>query len=105
MTSAWILLDPKMTPEMLGFLPGMLDTNDPRPAREQLDAGYAFAGGWNPMPGWLMDPVTMAIAYPGDEPLYPLALTGIGKEVVVFYPHSWVMVRWGEAEFEVARMD
>ena len=41
----WKPLHPNFTPASLGAIPAYLSVNDPRPAREQFDAHYAFAGG------------------------------------------------------------
>jgi hypothetical protein len=52
----WVLLDHRVTEkEHLGSLPKMLNEHDPRPAREQLDAGYRHGGGWSPFKGRLRD--------------------------------------------------
>ena len=40
-----------MVTEQLGMLPYFIDPNDPRPAREQLDANYQHGGGWVPSRG------------------------------------------------------
>ena len=43
----WVLYG-GTSPAMLGFLPMMLDDEDPRPAAEQLNETYAHGGGWMP---------------------------------------------------------
>ena len=71
----WILCHPKMTHEALGFLPSMLSAADPRPAREQLDANYAYGGGWDPIPGFTI--TDEGLKYPDDPPQPLLAMTAL----------------------------
>lgn len=89
--------------EMLGFIPMFLNENDPRSAREQLDANYQHGGGWYPMPKWKMDGDT--IQYPGDKPLKPVAMAHLRDEIIYVYPYSWVCVVQKDGSFEVSRMD
>ena len=42
--------------DILGLLPMIFDSNDPRPAREQANERYAHGGGWNPQEGWELNP-------------------------------------------------
>lgn len=100
----WMLLHPKMTPEHLGLLPGMLDANDPRPAREQLDSNYQHGGGWHPMKGHVLGPDN-SLTYPGDPPLPPLAFTRLRDELIVYYDYSFVAIIQPDRTFEVCRMD
>jgi hypothetical protein len=46
----WTMKHPQATLDMLGAIPMMLYELDPRPAREQFDEQYKFAGGWDPFP-------------------------------------------------------
>lgn len=41
----WQGKHPQFSPEMLGYLPNMLNEHDPRSAREQLDDNYQHGGG------------------------------------------------------------
>jgi hypothetical protein len=100
----WVLLHPDMTPEHLGLLPGMLNANDERPAREQFDANYQHGGGWHPMKGHVLGPDN-SLTYPGDPPLSPLAFTLLRDEQIVFYDCSWVVIIQPDRTFEVCRMD
>lgn len=99
----YIGLDPRFDMEQLGYLPGFLSEDDPRPAREQLDSNYQHGGGWRPLPGWERN--GWIITYPGDPPLKPFALTHLRDETIVFYPHAQVMIVQPDGAFEVARMD
>lgn len=90
---------------LLGYIPQFLSHIDPRSAREQLDAGYAHGGGWNPMSGWRLDPTTHSLTYPGDPPLHPIAHAELRDEQIFVYPHAWVVIISPAGDFEVARMD
>jgi len=106
MSPAWIMLHPRMTMQHLGALPMFLDKNDSRPAKEQFDDNYGFAGGWSPMPGWEMIWETSSIQYPGDEPLLPLAMTMLHGETIFYYRNSWVAIVYPpDKRFEVAKLD
>jgi hypothetical protein len=100
----WILLHPQATFDTLGFLPGMLDTNDPRPAREQFDANYAHGGGWRAFNGFIMLP-NGDLKYPGDPPTRLLAKTKLRDETIHFYDFSWVAIIQPDGTFEISRMD
>jgi hypothetical protein len=100
----WEMLHPNMTPEHLGLLPGMLDLDDPRPAKEQFDQNYAHGGGWDPFNGFELS-VRNWLSYPGDPPLQPLAQLQFRDELIVFYIHSWVAIIQPDRSFEVCRMD
>ena len=83
----------------------MLSASDPRPAKEQLDSGYQHGGGWQPMEGWTLIHPHYAIAYPGDQTLFPLAVAKLRDELVLIYPHDFVaIVQKGGKEFEIPRM-
>ena len=101
----WLGLDPRFDMEQLGYLPGFLSNDDPRPAREQFDANYQHGGGWRPYPDgeWTFDDPT--ITYPGDPPLSPIAMTTLRDEAIFFYPHALVMIIQPDDSFEIARMD
>lgn len=91
--------------DFIGFVSLMLDPSLPQKAAEQLDAGYAHGGGWQPMPGFGMDPETQALTYPGDPALRPLAYADINDERVLCYPHAFFAVVQKDGTFEAARMD
>jgi len=100
----WEALHPKLTPEHLGLLPGMLDEEDPRPARAQLDEAYQHGGGWQPFKGFELHEDN-SISYPGDPRQQPLAQTWLRDELIVFYDYSWVCVIQKDRSFEICRMD
>jgi hypothetical protein len=99
----WILLHPQCD---LGFLPDLISENDPRKVAEQLADTYRHGGGWNPMPGWRLDIEDHhTLKFPGDPPMYPLAMTRLRNETILFYPHAFLCVIQPDTSFEVARVD
>lgn len=99
----WTLHRP-MHLDRLGLLPQMLHESDPRPARDQLNEGYAHGGGWRPMDGWLhID--EFAVQYPDDPPYLPIATTSLRNEVIAVYDHAWVAIFQPDGTFEICRMD
>ena len=103
--TSWMMLHPSMTPERLGLLPGMLDENDPRPAKDQFNENYGHGGGWRPMEGFKLNTMNFVLSYPGDPPLKPLAFCRFHSELIAFYDHAWVMIMQPDNSFEVCRMD
>lgn len=100
----WKMMHPKATFDMLGYLPQFLSEEDPRSAREQLNANYPF-GGWQPFKGKFTMMENGNLAYPGDPPTILLAETKFREETIRFYQHSWVAVVQPDGTFEVCRMD
>lgn len=90
---------------IVGEIPFWLDEMDPRPARDQLDDHYQHGGGWMPIQGFTLRKKDMALCYPGDPDMMPLAYCALRDERIVFYPHAWVMVLQLDDTFEVCRMD
>jgi hypothetical protein len=104
MTLAWERLHPQATTAMLGYIPEFLNDRDPRPAREQFNTGYAFAGGWTPFHGHTIL-LNGALKYPGDPPMRALFQTKLHDETVRVYEHAWVVIIQKDGSFEVCRMD
>lgn len=102
---AFKMLDPRMTNAHLGFIPSFLSADDPRPAREQLDTNYAHGGGWCPVEGFKMNPVTHAIRYPGGPPHKALAVAKLRDELIVFYTGAWLAIVHPDNSYEIARVD
>ena len=99
----YVGLDPRFDMEQLGYLPGFLNEDDPRSAAEQYDANYV--GGWRPQSGWTYVPATMVARYPGDPSVKPFAMTLLRDEIILFYPHAYVLILQQDDSFEMARMD
>jgi hypothetical protein len=93
-----------LKPVDLGFLPGLIDEDDLRSVSAQLDDKYRHGGGWRPMPGFTIRD-GFVLKYPGDPPMKPLAMTSLRKEVIVFYPYSFLGVFQPDGSFEVSRVD
>jgi hypothetical protein len=90
---------------VVGAIPMFLSELDPRPAREQLHTAYAHGGGWAPMEGWVFDPETHSIKYPGDSKLWPLAEATLRDERIFVYESAWVVILAPDGGFEISRMD
>lgn len=91
-----------------GVIPLMLLPDDPRPAREQLDEGYAHGGGWRKFEGFTLtgdSTSNFRLTYPDDPPYKPQAWTLLRGELVMVFPHSWVCIVQPDGKYEVARMD
>ena len=101
---AWFMVHPKITPEHLGLIPGFLSEDDPRPAREQIDASYGHGGGWRPYKGFTMGE-NHSLLGKGDPPLDVLAFTKLRDELICYYQYSWVAIFQPDNSFEVARLD
>ncbi len=99
------MLDERVDPEALGFLPGFSDEDDPRPLREQLDGNYQHGGGWRPIKGFELEPLSAALTYPGDPTMHPFAAGIVRDETILFYPYALVLVLQKDETFEVCRMD
>ena len=96
----WITSGPHVD---LGFLPGFLDEDDPRPAKEQFNERYV--SGWLPISGHTFDAETMELRYPGDPPLLPIAFGMFRGEIIMVFPYSIILILQGDMSFEVSRMD
>jgi hypothetical protein len=90
-------------PEMWGFILTFLDTDDPRGAKEQFDQHYI--GGWHSFQGFTFDKTTMELRYKGDPPYKMMSALFFRDEVIVLYPHSWVMVIQPDGDWEISRMN
>lgn len=100
----WTMLHPKATMDHLGFIPSFLSADDPRPAREQLDANYQHGGGWRPMKGFHLFP-NNNLKYPGDPIMKPIAWAQLRDETIVVYDCCVVAIIQPDRSFEAARMD
>ena len=56
--------------------------DDPRPAREQLDERYQFAGSSRPFNGFTMSERGVSIKFPGDPALRPVAAMQLRDELI-----------------------
>ena len=97
----WLMLHPRATPDMLGFLPEFFSEDDPRGAVEQFDDAYQ--GGWHDMKGFTFDPKTMTLDYPGDPPTKALAMTMLREEFIILFQHEWLMVLQKDGSHRICR--
>jgi hypothetical protein len=109
---SWQMKSPHASAAVMGAIPTYISVDDPRPAREQFDAHYAFAGCWSPTRSFdLVDGVLYSNRPdnpedgPPDEPLEPLSQCRLRDEVIRFYRHDWVSIEQTDGSFEVARLD
>ena len=91
--------------DLLGYIPQFLSLDDPRCTKEQLNENYGHGGGWRPMEGWTLNPVNHLLKYPGDPAMAPVAIAQLRQEVVIMYPHAWVVILQQDGSFEIARLD
>lgn len=105
MNPEWEFLHPEMRIEHLGFLPHWLSTDNPWPAKDQIDRNYGHGGGWQSFTGFKLNKETLELSYPGDPAMKPLAKTKLRDETVIFYPHSWVGILNDNGSFDIARID
>lgn len=98
-------IDPSHAAELVGMIPDFLSDYDDRPAAVQLDANYQHGGGWRPLKGWVFDPATSKIKYPGDPSVSPVAETMLRDERIIVYTDAWVAIVKADGTYEVARMD
>lgn len=101
----WEMLDRRFEPEMLGFIPGWLNDEDPRSLVEQMDAGYGYGG-------FKAHPITgfkavreKCLKYPGDPLLRPLAQTELHGETLCFYDSAICAVWREDGSFVASRFD
>lgn len=88
----------------LGYLPGMLNDEDPRPAREQLDDAYPGSSHWRSDPKFTLN-AEDRLCYPGDPPQAPVAMTWLRDEQIILYPQDFVVIRQKDGSFLFQRMD
>ena len=98
-------IHPKATIDHLGFIPGFLSDDDPRPAKEQFHEHYRHGGGWLPIKGFAFNKVDHTMKYPGDPPFPPIALITLRNERIFLYESAFVAIVQSNNTYEVARMD
>lgn len=100
----WIPKRSGLDVRILGYIPAFLSENDPRPAKEQVDAAYSHGGGWQSFPGFTMLP-NGDMLYPGDPVTRCLFETRLRDETIRFYEHAWLAIVQPDGTFDVARID
>ena len=100
-----LILDARYAdPNFVGFIPSFLDTDDPRPAKEQFAERYVY-GGWRNQEGFTNSKGTPILHYPGDPPLHPIAMMALRDEAIFVYLHGYVSIFQKDGSFEACRMD
>lgn len=101
--------------DLVGFIPEFLSNDDPRPAKEQIDAAYQHGGGWRRFNGFEYCPDDHSIKYPGDPRMMPVASCVLHAdsahhseakpETIYVYPSAWVNIVQADGSYEIARID
>lgn len=102
----WKILNSFFSIDDLGFVPYIVDANDPRSVQAQIADKYAHGGGWSPYGkgDWIIDDDGV-LKYTYDEPMKPWAMTQVHGEVVRFYAHAIVSVVHTDGSLSVLRLD
>jgi hypothetical protein len=90
-------------PIMWGLIPGFLDEDDPRSAKEQFDANYV--AGWQPFEGFTFDLENGTLQYPGDPLMKVRSVLLFRQELILLFDFAWVLVLEPDNSWEVCRMD
>lgn len=98
----WVLR-PGHSPDELGLIPSFIYPDDERSVVEQIRERYI--GGWDSFKGFTLNPKSLALSYPGDPALQPIAFARVRNEIVVVYESAWTIVVQPDGEFEAARLD
>lgn len=107
----WKALDQRLTNNqvigMLGFLPQIVSSLDPRSISEQINANYAHGGGWHPWGKgqWTFDATSKTLKYPGDPTFKPIAELQVRNELFIVYQNAICVALQKDGTFEVQRMD
>lgn len=96
-------IDESLGSYLCGQLPLWLNSANPAPAREQINAGYPF-GGWQPLRKAKLGPGN-AMYYPGDPPQYPFVTIEFRQERIYGYPHEFWGIVQPDGSAEFARLD
>jgi hypothetical protein len=91
--------------ERAGYLPTFMHPDDMRPAKEQIDDAYQHGGGWRSFPGFTFNPADRSLTYPGDPSFSPYLEIHLGDELVLVYPHDWVVILQTDGSWDVSRID
>lgn len=89
--NVWYLGD--TLPMELGFIPAWIDPTAEMSAVDQIDQNYGHGGGWQDFEGFVVNPLSGVMSYPGDPAQKPIAMIHTDwNEVVWMYHHGWVTV-------------
>lgn len=88
-----------------GLIPDFLDTDDPRPAREQINENYAHGGGWQAFDKFTFDVENEILTYPGDPPMRKISTMIFRDEQLHMFESAWVVILQQNGSWEAARLD
>jgi len=100
--------------ETAGRLPVIFHNVDPRSAKEQIGANYAYGGGWHPFSGFTLHDANRVgvatLAYPEDPPERERSRAILhegekSQELIILFGHDWVAVVQADGSYEITRMD
>ena len=102
-------MKPGISHDVLGFLPGFWDENDPDGPVQQAHKNYQHGGGWFPTVSFHIrgNAPSLTLEYPEDPPLEAIAFAEFREtHYIVVFPYGWVCI-WDKASGtgQVARMD
>lgn len=100
----WVPTRPEYTFDMLGFIPGFFDIDNPLLAAQQIDRAYGHGGGWRPFMGFALMK-NGDLKYPEDPPTKLLYRSFLRDEALFFYQHSWFRIEQPDGGWQVARLD
>lgn len=104
MSPVVVLIHQRCTPFDVGFIPTFLDTDDPRPAKEQFAERYVW-GGWRHQEGFTKGVRRYSLQFPGDPEMAPIAAMQLRDETIMIYDHGYVAIWQPDGSFEACRLD
>lgn len=98
-----------------GMLPSWCDDKDPRPAKEQINEHYSWAGGWQKFDGFTLVNAKKRgearLEYPGDPSAREVSRAWLeaggqrkGRETLILFTSDWVAVVQEDGSYEIARI-
>lgn len=95
--------------ERVGYIPQFFDDEDERSAKEQVNASYAYGGGFRPFKGFTLSNEQnvgeAALLYEGDPPMREISRTKLRDELIILFDHAWLAIVQPDGSYEVARID
>lgn len=94
------------------YLPRFLSNDDPRSARDQINANYI--SGWNAFAGFELAKMKnlagqslhlYCLRYPGDPAMKERSRATLRNEMVVLFDYDWIAIIQEDGTYEVARCD
>ena len=95
------------TPQ-IGIIPMFFDSQDPRPAREQLHTAYQHGGGVQPIQGFTYVEGDLGMArleFAGDPPMQELSRATLHEELIIVFEGAWLAIVQPDKTYIVTRVD